>query len=290
MTEVARRGSVRSAAQTLNVAASAVNRQILKLEDELGVKLFDRLPSGMRPTPAGEILLRHVRDTMLGFERSVAEIEGLSGLLSGHVRIVALDSFLIDFLPECIATFAERYPAVTFSVSAASSRNVVQQIQDGDADIGLTFDGPTSSALRRVASVLAPIGALMMPDHPLARRTLLSFDDLLPYSSLLFARDNVSYGTAVDESYTAFRETARARFKSSSIAFSKRMILAGLGIGFFTRIAFHSELQDGRLRWIPLDSHRLSQTRVMILAPNNRTLPPAGDLLLRALEQRLQTV
>ena len=84
--EVARQGSIRRAAQAMNVASSAVNRQVLKIEDQLGIKLFDRLADGVRLTAAGEILLRHVRDTLNGFERAVAGIDGLRGVRSGHIR------------------------------------------------------------------------------------------------------------------------------------------------------------------------------------------------------------
>ncbi|HET9205716.1 MAG TPA: LysR family transcriptional regulator, partial [Burkholderiaceae bacterium] len=62
--EVARSGSIRKAAQNLYVASSAINRQIRKLEEELGTELFDRLPSGMRLNAAGERVLQHVRGTL----------------------------------------------------------------------------------------------------------------------------------------------------------------------------------------------------------------------------------
>ncbi|NHN86783.1 LysR family transcriptional regulator [Acetobacter musti] len=297
--EVARRGSVRSAAQILNVAASAVNRQIIKLEAELGVRLFDRLPSGMRPTQAGEILLRHVRHTVLDFERSVSEIDALSGMLSGHIRIAALDSFAIDFLPSCIETLASQYSAATFSILTESPRRIVQLVQDGEIDVGLTFDGPLNDSLRKIVTAPAPIGALMTPEHPFARRTLLSFDDLKHCPSLLFPRDALSHTAAVGDSYTpdaisknsyaVFREMAPTRFNSSSIEFSKRMILAGLAIGFFTKIAFQRELEAGSVVWVPVSSPSLTQLHVVAIVSTHRTLPPVGDVLLGILQKRFKT-
>ena len=76
--EVAARGSIRKAADNLNVASSAVNRQILKLEEELGVLLFERVPGGVLLTAAGEILKDHIRETLLSFERVQAEINNLT--------------------------------------------------------------------------------------------------------------------------------------------------------------------------------------------------------------------
>jgi hypothetical protein len=62
--EVARRGSIREAADASNIASSAINWQTSKLEADLGVRLFDRMPDGMRLTPTGEALPRHVRATL----------------------------------------------------------------------------------------------------------------------------------------------------------------------------------------------------------------------------------
>ena len=89
--EVVRRGSIRKAAEALNVASSAVNRQILKLEATLGAPLFERRTGGVRLTPAGEILARHARETLYGFARARASIDDLKGLKTGHVKIVALE-------------------------------------------------------------------------------------------------------------------------------------------------------------------------------------------------------
>src|SRR5690348_17586115 len=72
--QVARLGSIRRAAEALNVASSAVNRQILKLEEETGVVLFERLRTGVRLTAAGEVLLRHARETLIDYDRARAEI------------------------------------------------------------------------------------------------------------------------------------------------------------------------------------------------------------------------
>src|SRR5579872_2732022 len=96
---VARHGSIRKAADALSVASSAVNRQILRLEDEMGVALFERGRSGVRPTAAGELLLRHVRETQNEYQRTRAEIASLGGTVSGDVRIISLESLLVRFLP-----------------------------------------------------------------------------------------------------------------------------------------------------------------------------------------------
>src|SRR4029434_8832403 len=140
--EVARSGSIRKAAQRLFVASSAVNRQILQLEAELGTELFDRLPTGMRLNAAGgimlppratsrhdfrylsarvqtgmrlnaagEFVLRHVRTTLHDFELLRTELDALKGERTGHVSVVAMDSLFVDFLPAAVEEFAAEVAA-----------------------------------------------------------------------------------------------------------------------------------------------------------------------------------
>ncbi|MES1264992.1 MAG: LysR family transcriptional regulator, partial [Variovorax sp.] len=100
--EVARSGSVRKASENLFVAASAINRQILKLEDELGSELFDRVPNGMRLNAAGERLLQHVQATLHDFQVTRTEMDALKGERTGHVKIASMDSLFVDFLPSAL--------------------------------------------------------------------------------------------------------------------------------------------------------------------------------------------
>src|SRR5579871_6682956 len=117
--EVARVGSIRKAASSMNVAASAINRQIINLEKQLGTPLYDRLPGGLRLTVAGELLLRHAIDTLHDFDRV-------------RIAIAALDSLLVDFLPRAIDRFRVDFPAVTYSVMTAQPPDVPKMVAAGD--------------------------------------------------------------------------------------------------------------------------------------------------------------
>ena len=122
--EVARHGSIRKAAQNLFVASSAVNRQILRLEEELGTELFDRVPSGMRLNAAGERLQQHVRGTLHDFHLMRTELDALKGERKGHVSVAAMDSLLIEFLPAAVEEFSSSYPAVRYTIQSAMPSDV----------------------------------------------------------------------------------------------------------------------------------------------------------------------
>ena len=100
--EVARCGSIRKAAQNLYVASSAVNRQILKLEAEMGTDLFDRLPNGIRLNAAGERMLQHIRATLNDFHLMRGELDELKDERTGHVSVAAMDSLFVDLLPAAV--------------------------------------------------------------------------------------------------------------------------------------------------------------------------------------------
>ena len=80
--------AIRKAAARLNVASSAINRQILALEEEMGAPLFERLPRGLRLTAAGELCIEHIREVLKNYERLEGRIRSLKMQQAGKVRIV----------------------------------------------------------------------------------------------------------------------------------------------------------------------------------------------------------
>ena len=109
--EVARSGSIRRAAARLNVASSAVNRQILDLEADLGVLLFERLPRSLRLTSAGEILVAHVRRTLADYREIEGRLGALKGLHGGEVVLVTMNGLAGGVVPRAVAAFCARFPA-----------------------------------------------------------------------------------------------------------------------------------------------------------------------------------
>ena len=96
---VARHGSIRKAADALNVASSALNRQILDLETDLGAALFERLPRGVRLTAAGEVFLAYARQAISELKAVESQVEQLRGLVRGQVGIAAVESVAGELLP-----------------------------------------------------------------------------------------------------------------------------------------------------------------------------------------------
>ena len=280
--EVARVGSIRRAALSLNVAASAVNRQILNLEDQLGTPLFDRLPGGVRLTVAGDLLLRHVTDTLHDFDRVRAAIDDLRAARSGHVSIAAVDSLLVDFLPRAIDRFRVDFPAVTYSVMAVQPPDVPRMVAAGDIDMGFTFVGQVPHSVRYLTEISAPIGVVMRADHPLANRLAVEFDEAGRYP-LLTQSGPLPRGADVDAAFATFKSQLEPKLQSNSIQMLKLAIMLNMGISFFTRLGFLHEIETGDIVWRPLNSPGINTLRIGLLVPANRELTPPAEQFSRRL-------
>jgi DNA-binding transcriptional LysR family regulator len=284
---VAREGSIRKAAAALRIASSAVNRQILNLEDELGVALFDRRHDGVRPTPAGELVLRHVRSTLFDFDRIRADIGDLRGLKTGEIKIAALDSLVVDFLPRVIAEFHRNYPGINYRVLALGPTDVTEEVAAGRADIGVSFALREHRDVSTVVAIEIGIGALVAPNHPLAGRRVLRLADCTPYPVIL-GHDTLPL-TPLIETVLATGETPIVpKLVSNSLEMMKRAVIANLGIAFFTRLAFRREIAAGELVHIPLAEASLKRLKLGIMIPTARKLSVATAMLLEHLAQRFE--
>ncbi len=287
--EVARVGSIRKAANSMNVAASAINRQIINLEIQLGTPLYDRLPGGMRLTVAGELLLRHAIDTLHDFDRVRVAIDDLKAAKSGHITIAALDSLLVDFLPRAIDRFRVDFPAVTYSVMTAQPPDVPRMVAAGDIDMGFTFVGQIPRSVRFMAEISAPIGVVMRADHPLANKLVVDYDELSRYPILTQTGPLPPLmGADADVVFAAFRSEIKPKVQSNSIQMLKLAIILNIGVSLFTRLGFLHEIENGDIAWRPLNSVGINTIRIGLVVPSQRDLTPPAEQFARRLVDDLR--
>src|SRR3977135_4235702 len=133
--EVARAGSIRKAADVLHVTASAVNRRIMDLEDELGTPLFERRPRGVRLTAAGEVFVSYLRAQDGGGAGRKSQIEDLKGMRRGTVRIACSQALALDFLPREIGQFRKQHPLVAFDVKVFDHERAMSALAGYEGDL-----------------------------------------------------------------------------------------------------------------------------------------------------------
>ncbi len=149
---VARSGSISGGGRLLDLQHSTVSRRMRKLEQDLGVRLFDKVPSGYELTPAGD----NLRQAAARMEREVLEVDGaLSGRdlkPSGPLRVTAIDNMASTILMPMFAGFSREYPEVTLHLMVSNSDASLAQ-READLAIRLTNTPPDTLIGKRVATV-----------------------------------------------------------------------------------------------------------------------------------------
>jgi len=153
---VARSGSISSGAKLLDLQHSTVSRRMRKLEQGLGVRLFDKVPSGYALTPAGENLMQAVSR----MEREVLAVDGaLSGKdlkPSGLLRVTAIDNMATTVLMPMLTGFSRQYPEVTLHVMVSNSDASLAQ-READVAIRLTNTPLDTLIGKRVTTVSSAV-------------------------------------------------------------------------------------------------------------------------------------
>lgn len=280
--EVARCGSIRKAAARLNVASSAINRQILTLEQDLGTPLFHRLPRKLVLTTAGEVLIRHVRETLRDFDRAQAQIEELKGMRRGEVTIAIMSGLASNVLPLTIADFRRIHPRVKVRVQLLSTGPaILSAVAGGEADLGLGFDFAPTPTLRTVASFVCRLGAVMASRHPLAERTSVRLSDCLDYP-LLVADETTAIRPHLDAAFAKLSVKLEPAIETNSIEMMRHAAIQNQGITFLTPIDIESERQQGRLVYVPIHGVVIRSQTLSLVSRDRASNPTAsamGELL-----------
>lgn len=166
--DVAKSGSIRKSSERLALTPSALTRKIQDFEQEMGVALFERLPHGMRLNPAGELVVKHIRDQKSDFERIRIQISDLTGVRRGHVSVACSQAFAHELLPEQIAVYRAAHPLVSFNLMVRDHAHVVSALTSFEADMAVVLQPPPAPEFLPLLALHQPICAIFAADHPLA--------------------------------------------------------------------------------------------------------------------------
>jgi len=278
---VRRTRSIRAAARLLHVASSAVNRQVLQLEEQLGVPLFDRLPAGLRLTPAGEIFADHVTKVLQDERRMQGALEELQGLQRGEIAIAAVEGVNGDLLPHVLEALMRRYPLLQIRQASGGSAVAAQAVVEGDADIAICYSLGRNPALRQHALGRFALGAIMPPDHPLAGRATLRFAECAAYP-LILARAPLSIHDQMRQLVEGHKGPLQVKLETASVDLARQMCRRGIALAFQTRLGIEADLASGALRHVPLrdGAGRPILSELGIYASAHRSLPAALALAI----------
>lgn len=174
-------GSFSQAARRLGVSQPAVSMQVQSLESDIGEALLDRRHRQVDLTEAGRILLPHARMMLAEAARVRAEIEGLSGEVTGNLRL-ALSTTPGDYIiPRLLGEFVARYPHVHIDLTVASTAEIIGEVEDGRADLGMVGAKVRGAKVHFEELGADELIAIGHPSHPLAPKRNTSIGEMASY-------------------------------------------------------------------------------------------------------------
>jgi len=281
-------GSIRKAADRLQVASAAVNRQLLQLEAELGVELFERLPRGIRATAAGELLLSHVQEWSQDVDKLRQDIGRLKGGVRGTIHIAAAESIKTEILPQAMAKLQVRYPGIDFNVISGDNYFVKSALLAKDADLVCAFDISGTNRTDTVTSIKSPIGVIAHPDHILAKRDSVSISDCLEHPIIAPTPSWLNHSILkdlIENPDVPLQIAARVE----RIGMLRNLVLSNLGIAFLSPIGLRQDILDRKLTWIPFSKGTSFPTTVSLLIPKGRILANYTRELVDLLREELES-
>lgn len=282
---VARLGSIRAASGQLNVAQSAVSRQVQALEHGLGAVLFDRLPNGVVLTDAGRILYEFGRKVEFETDGLQSELASLKGLLRGHVRIAAIESMVPHVLPQAFGRIRESHPGITFAVEAMASEHIADRVLDGRADVGIGLNTRAGADFHVVSSTREPLAAVVSASHPLAGHAPVSLNDLAGWPMALAPSPSASRVIFEEACRIAGIKVVPA-LETNSVELMQRMATLGLGVALLLRHTIAGPIQTGQLKVVDLDAQLFAGT-IDVITFKDRTMPIAVRLFLSVLQDEM---
>jgi DNA-binding transcriptional LysR family regulator len=287
--EVARAGSIRKAAARLNVTASAVNRRIADLEDELGTALFDRQPRGVRLTAAGEVFVHYLRGQNDEVERMKSQIEDLKGLRRGTVRIACSQALALDFLPRQIAEFRKTHPLVSFDLQVVDHEWAMAALAAYEVDLVIVFRPPFRANFQPLMTLEQQLVVVMAKDHPLASRRVLRLSDCVAHPVALPAR-SIGGRQLLEEVSARSGLTFKIAAESNSFEMLRGLVThAGL-ISFQIRIG---TLPAGNKLGViarEIDGRDVPRANLVFGRLRGRTLPIATAVFAEKLTRQLEAM
>lgn len=228
---VSRLNNVTRAAERLHVAQPSITVAIKKLEEELGVQLFDRSQKKITLTSEGRVFLDRVEQILGMLEEAVIEMQDYQELKKGTIKVGVPPMIGSFIFPEIFAAFRKQYPQIDFIITEDGSIAVRELLEEGVLDLGMIIMKEESKYLDTVLIQENQIVACLPLDHPLADKTTISFDDLRKEKFIMLKEDTYHRKVILEECEKSgyYPEIIISSSQTETI---RALVASGLGISF----------------------------------------------------------
>ena len=277
---VAREENITRAAQLLHVTQPTLSRQLMQLEEELGVQLFHRGKHSVSLTEEGMLLRRRAQELVSLSEKTKLELQRKEDVPAGEIAIGCGETKSMSLLSKCMVSFRERYPLVQFSIYSAIADDIKERIEKGLLDMGLLVEPVDISKYEYIRMpVKERWGVLVREDAPLAGKASVTPEDLLGIPLIMSRREPVKnelaswFGAVFDQ-----LEIAATYNLIVNAAF---MVEQGLGVA----LCFDLGAVFENLRFVPLAPRM--ETGSVLVWKKNQALSSAQTHFIRHIRNTL---
>ena len=275
---IAETGSFTACGRKLHVSQSAISRQILLLEEELGEPLFLRVGRQVRMTPAAESLVQLGKRVFLDVRETVGAITDRTRELRGTLRLSGGMTVCLYVFPPLLKHLRRVHPQLDVRLTVATAGHSVQQIRAGRVDAGLLTLPLEEADMVTVPVLREELLLVTMPRHPLARRRTVAPRDLAALPFVLFEMGSATR-RVIDNFFASENIEPTVVMDTENVEIIKAMVKTGLGIGIVPYQAIAREVKAGQLFCSRIDGHELVRETGWVYARANRVPRMIEELL-----------
>ena len=275
---IAETGSFTACGRKLHVSQSAISRQILLLEEELGEPLFLRVGRQVRMTAAAESLVQLGQRVFQDVRDTLGAITDRTGELRGTLRLSGGMTVCLYVFPALLKHLRRVHPHLETRLTVAIADRSVEEIRAGRIDAGLLTLPVDQSDLVTVPALREELLLLTTPTHRLARRKKVSPQDLADEPFVLFEAGSATR-RVIDHFFASQNIEPNVVMDTENVEIIKAMVKTGLGIGIVPYQAIAREVQARQLSCTQIEGSELYRDTGWVYARANRVPRMIGELL-----------
>lgn len=271
------------AAQEIHLSQSSVSVRIRRLQEEVGVKLFEQVGKKILLTEAGQLFETHARRVIAVQGDMQQAMEAFRGLEQGSLRIAASTTPGMYLVPRIIAEFKRQHPKIAIRLSIKNTRQVEEEIVKNEFDLGFVGGHLISDEIEAFAWRRDELVLVLSPSHPLARMTHIRPSDL--ESEIFINREPGSATRAlIEKQFPIPNRAVSSAIELDNPESVKQAVMSGLGVAFVSNFTIKSELKAKQLVARRIQGVHIDR-ELRIIYRRGKHLSRAADVLIETAQQ-----
>lgn len=232
--EVVRRNGFSAASREIFASQPTVSKAVRQLEDEVGLDLLHRLPHGVRPTEAGEVVLRHAQAMLASRDTMLAELDALRGLTRGHLRLGLTPFGSAALFAPLVGRFRAAHPDITIALLEQGSLTLSEAVLGREIEMAMAIL-PIAAGLEWQPVWDDPLVALLPEGDPLSGREAIRLEELRDRPLILF-ETGFALNEVIQRACAARGFAPREAARSGQSDFITALVASGLGVALLPRL------------------------------------------------------